>query len=243
MYLEYFKDESFGWDEDFYYLVKVMSLLENIDNIKLGEKKLIVFPKVEDFKSSMNDRQYKKMIAVDRELKLWRKEELANLTVSSSSFVDLALTVGFQDADNLIDSCIESVFNTYKHSTEFVNKKILNAIQENKISALSLGNELIIRDFLLTLPEFKSDLIDNLISSVEKKNLSVYTFVENKKKIFIFNLLLIFASKENLSEYTIKFLKVIFGKINLEVEYVDELFDAAKKVSNAIDYAEELIFE
>ena len=117
-------------------------------------------------------------------------------------------------------------------------------MRENKINALTFDKEKT-KEFLLSLPELKYKIITELVNSVNKlENFnSLNLLTEQQKKIFIFNLQLIFSSKEKLSEYSNNILKAICQTMDLDIEYLDELWDAAKKLSIALDYADELIYE
>ncbi len=117
-------------------------------------------------------------------------------------------------------------------------------MRENKINALTFDKGKI-KEFLLSLSDIKHEIITELVNNVNKLESfnSLNLLTKQQKKIFIFNLQLVFSSKEKLSEYSNSILKAICQAMELDIEYLDELWDAAKNLSTALDYADELIYE
>ena len=143
-------------------------------------------------------------------------------------------------AINETNQWLESSIN----DAEFINNKILEGIRENKINALTFDKGKI-KEFLLSLSDIKHEIITELVNNVNKLDSfnSLNLLTKQQKKIFIFNLQLVFSSKEKLSEYSNSILKAICQAMELDIEYLDELWDAAKNLSTALDYADELIYE
>lgn len=156
----------------------------------------------------------------------------------------LPLLTAIDNTNDILSVIIDEVFDSYKEDNEFINNQVLEAIKNNKINPLSFDKDNV-KEFLLSLPEVKSKVANKLLIDIDKiENInSIKLSSDNQKKIFIFNLLLIFSSRESLSPFTMDILNIVCEKLDLEIEYINELFDAAQKVSNAIDYAEELIYE
>lgn len=148
------------------------------------------------------------------------------------------------ETNQWLESSINAVFEFYKNDAEFINNKILEGIRENKINALTFDKRKI-KEFLLSLSDIKHEIITELVNNVNKLESfnSLNLLTKQQKKIFIFNLQLVFSSKEKLSEYSNSILKAICQAIELDIEYLDELWDAAKNLSTALDYADELIYE
>lgn len=148
------------------------------------------------------------------------------------------------ETNQWLESSINTVFEFYKNDAEFINNKILEGIRENKINALTFDKRKI-KEFLLSLSDIKHEIITELVNNVNKLESfnSLNLLTKQQKKIFIFNLQLVFSSKEKLSEYSNSILKAICQAIELDIEYLDELWDAAKNLSTALDYADELIYE
>lgn len=148
------------------------------------------------------------------------------------------------ETNQWLESSINAVFEFYKNDAEFINNKILEGIRENKINALAFDKGKI-KEFLLSLSDIKHKIITELVNNVNKLESfnSLNLLTKQQKKIFIFNLQLVFSSKEKLSEYSNSILKAICQTMGLDIEYLDELWDAAKNLSTALDYADELIYE
>ena len=148
------------------------------------------------------------------------------------------------ETNQWLESSINAVFEFYKNDAEFINNKILEGIRENKINALTFDKGKI-KEFLLSLSDIKHKIITELVNNVNKLESfnSLNLLTKQQKKIFIFNLQLVFSSKEKLSEYSNSILKAICQTMELDIEYLDELWDAAKNLSTALDYADELIYE
>ena len=148
------------------------------------------------------------------------------------------------ETNQWLESSINAVFEFYKNDAEFINNKILEGIRENKINALTFDKGKI-KEFLLSLSDIKHKIITELVNNVNKLESfnSLNLLTKQQKKIFIFNLQLVFSSKEKLSEYSNSILKAICQTMGLDIEYLDELWDAAKNLSTALDYADELIYE
>lgn len=148
------------------------------------------------------------------------------------------------ETNQWLESSINAVFEFYKNDAEFINNKILEGIRENKINALTFDKGKI-KEFLLSLSDIKHEIITELVNNVNKLDSfnSLNLLTKQQKKIFIFNLQLVFSSKEKLSEYSNSILKAICQAMELDIEYLDELWDAAKNLSTALDYADELIYE
>lgn len=174
------------------------------------------------------------------------RKEYENLLKSIKEINDnkLPLLTAIDNTNDILSVSIDEVFDSYKEDNEFINNKVLEAIKNNKINPLSFDKDNV-KEFLLSLPEVKYKILNKILINVDKiENInSIKLPSDNQKKIFIFNLLLIFSSKESLSPFTMDILNITCQKLDLEIEYINELFDAVQKVSSAIDYAEELIYE
>ena len=117
-------------------------------------------------------------------------------------------------------------------------------MKEGKINALSSNKEEI-KEFLMSLPEVKNKIINEIIKNIEKVDVinSLNLLSSKENKIFIFNLLSIFSSKDKLSSYSEECLNFLCKKMDLETDYIEELLEAEQKISSALDYANELINE
>ena len=132
------------------------------------------------------------------------------------------------ETNHWLESSINTIFELYKNDAEFINNKILEGMRENKINALTFDKEKT-KEFLLSLFDIKHKIIIELVNSVNK--------------LEKFNLQLIFSSKEKLSEHSNSILKAICKTMELDIDYLDELWDAAKNLSISLDDADELIYE
>ena len=267
--LQYNQDEL----SIFYSLVRIMALSENINSIDLVQQNETTHSllKFSSYQLRIMHRKIKNIFTSDDEDK--EEHEEVHLELSQSDinktlihfykniltnqeykkFSDIVLETSnhpipelsaINETNQWLESSINTIFNIYKDQTEFINNKILEGMRENKINALTFDKEKT-KEFLLSLPELKYKIITELVNSVNKlENFnSLNLLTEQQKKIFIFNLQLIFSSKEKLSEYSNNILKAICQTMDLDIEYLDELWDAAKKLSIALDYADELIYE